>query len=99
VQARGRRARRNAETAGNPWRSHFFPLEHFVDRAVAALAGVVPDDIIRIIQDQMRKISEGGDGGILTFGLLVALWSSSAAMVGLIDALNRAYDIEEGRPW
>jgi membrane protein len=60
---------------------------------------VVPDDIIRIIQDQMRKISEGGDGGILTFGLLVALWSSSAAMVGLIDALNRAYDIEEGRPW
>jgi membrane protein len=77
----------------------FFPLEHFVDRAVAALAGVVPDDIIRIIQDQMRKISEGGDGGILTFGLLVALWSSSAAMVGLIDALNRAYDIEEGRPW
>jgi membrane protein len=44
----------------------------------------------------MRKISEGGDGGILTFGLLIALWSSSAAMVGLIDALNRAYDIEEG---
>ena len=77
----------------------FFPLEYFLDRAVAALAGVVPEDIIRIIQDQMRKISDGGDGGILTFGLLVALWSSSAAMVGLIDALNRAYDIEEGRPW
>ena len=47
----------------------------------------------------MRKISEAGNGGILTFGLLVALWSSSAAMVGLIDALNRAYDIEEARPW
>ena len=77
----------------------FFPLEHFLDRAVSALAGVVPEDIIRIVQDQMRKISEGGDGGILTFGLLVAVWSSSAAMVGLIDALNRAYDIEEGRPW
>ena len=42
---------------------------------------------------------EGNNGGILTFGLLAALWSSSAAVMGLIDALNRAYDIEEGRPW
>jgi membrane protein len=77
----------------------FFPLEHFLDRVVTTLAGVVPQDVITIVQDQMRKISNGGDGGILTFGLLAALWSSSAAMVGLIDALNRAYDIEEARPW
>ena len=29
----------------------------------------------------------------------MALWSSSAAMVSVIDAMNRAYDIEESRPW
>jgi hypothetical protein len=29
----------------------------------------------------------------------MALWSSSAAVVAITDALNRAYDIEEGRPW
>jgi membrane protein len=77
----------------------FFPLEHFVDRIVGTLGGIVPGDIIGILQDQVRKLSEGNNGGILTFGLLAALWSSSAALVGLIDALNRAYDIEEGRPW
>ncbi len=77
----------------------FFPLEHFVDRMVATLGGVVPGDIIGILQDQIRKISEGNHGGILTFGLAAALWSSSAALMGLIDALNHAYDIEEGRPW
>ncbi len=77
----------------------FFPLEHFVDRMVGALGGIIPGDIIGILQDQIRKISEGNNGGILTFGLLAALWSSSAAVMGLIDALNRAYDIEEGRPW
>ena len=77
----------------------FFPLEHFLDRIVSTLGGVVPADVITIIQDQIRKISEGQNGGILTFGLLVALWSSSAAMVGSIDALNHAYDIEEARPW
>ncbi|HWC02079.1 MAG TPA: YihY/virulence factor BrkB family protein [Methylomirabilota bacterium] len=77
----------------------FFPLEDFLDRIVSTLGGVVPSDVIAIIQDQTRKISEGENGGILTFGLLLALWSSSAAMVGSIDALNRAYDIEEARPW
>jgi membrane protein len=59
----------------------------------------VPGDVVTIIQDQLRKISKGQNGGILTFGLVVAVWSSSAAMVGLTDALNRAYDIEETRPW
>jgi membrane protein len=77
----------------------FFPLEHFVDRIVGALGGIVPGDIVGILQDQIRKISEGNHGGILTFGLAVALWSSSAALMGMIDALNRAYDIDEGRSW
>jgi membrane protein len=58
----------------------FLPLEHFVDRMVATLGGVVPGDIIAILQDQVRKISEGNNGGILTFGLAAALWSSSAAL-------------------
>jgi membrane protein len=77
----------------------FFPLEHFVDRIVGALGGLVPGDITTILQAQIRKISDGKNGGILTFGLVVALWSSSAALMGLIDALNRAYDLVEGRPW
>jgi len=77
----------------------FFPLEHFVDRIVGALGGIVPADVVTILQAQIRKISEGNNGGILTFGLVVALWSSSAALMGLIDALNRAYDIDEGRSW
>jgi membrane protein len=35
----------------------------------------------------------------LTLGIVGAIWSSSAAMVAIIDALNHAYDIEERRPW
>ena len=32
-------------------------------------------------------------------GVAGALWSSSAALVSIVGALNRAYDIDEGRPW
>jgi membrane protein len=35
----------------------------------------------------------------MTFGVIAALWSSSAAMVALIDSLNSAYDVEDARPW
>ena len=42
---------------------------------------------------------KGEQGGLLTLGMLLALWSSSAAMTSIIDTLNTAYDIEEGRPW
>ncbi|HXH26120.1 MAG TPA: YihY/virulence factor BrkB family protein [Vicinamibacterales bacterium] len=77
----------------------YFPLERLVDDIIAALGGFAPPEVLQVITDQMRKISEGEQGGLFTLGMLAALWSSSAAMVAVIDTLNRAYDIEEGRPW
>jgi membrane protein len=77
----------------------FLPAEDLVGRGVAMLSGVAPPEIIQIIRDQLTKIAEGEQGGLLTFGVAAALWSSSAAMVALIDSLNRAYDVEDSRPW
>jgi membrane protein len=70
-----------------------------VERLVNMMSGAVPPDVISIIRDQLIRISQGQQGGILTFGVLAALWSSSAAIVSLIDSLNGAYDVEDSRPW
>ena len=70
-----------------------------IQRLVDMMSGIVPPDVIAIIREQLIRISQGDQGGILTFGVLAALWSSSAAMVSLIDALNHAYDVEDSRPW
>ena len=70
-----------------------------VERLVSMMSGAVPPDVISIIRDQLIRISQGDQGGILTFGVLAALWSSSAAILSLIDALNHAYDVEDSRPW
>jgi len=77
----------------------FFPLQHFTDDVVRMLGPVMPDAGLTIIKDQMLHLAEGKHGGLLSLGLLGALWSSSGAMVSVIDALNRAYDIDEARPW
>ena len=70
-----------------------------VERLVNMMSGAVPPDVVSIVRDQLIRISQGEQGGILTFGVLAALWSSSAAMLSLIDSLNSAYDVEDSRPW
>jgi membrane protein len=76
----------------------FFPPETF-DRMLQSAGRVVPGDMLGILQQQLDSLRARNDSGILSFGLLMALWSSSAALVSVTEALNRAYDIEEGRPW
>jgi membrane protein len=77
----------------------FLPAHDLVGRVVGMLRGVAPEEVITIISDQLAKIANGQQGGLLSFGVIAALWSSSAAMVAIIDALNRAYDVEDARPW
>jgi membrane protein len=76
-----------------------FATEDMIARVMPQLEGTVPPDVARIVGDQLTQISQGGAGGILTFGVLIALWSASAALVAIISATNRAYDVEEARPW
>jgi membrane protein len=77
----------------------YFPLERLIDDLFAMLGGFAPPEVLTIITDQITKISNGEQGGLLTVGMLTALWSSSAAMTAIIDTLNRAYDVDESRPW
>ena len=77
----------------------FFPLTNFIEDIVRALRPIAPAAVLELLEQQLRRISDTDSSGILTIGILGALWSSSAAVVSIVGSLNRAYDIEEGRPW
>ena len=68
------------------------PLPDLPDRLAGYLASVAPPEVGTLIREQLAQLWQRGHGGLLTFGFLAALWSSSAALVALIDALNRVYD-------
>ena len=70
-----------------------------LQQMVTAVAEFAPAQVVDILREQLKTIAGGQQTGLLTFGLLMAVWSSSAAVVSIVDALNRAYDIDEGRPW
>ena len=58
----------------------FFPIDDLTGQIVTVLGRFAPPEVITIIKEQIRNISESGSGGILTFGFLLTLWSSSGAM-------------------
>lgn len=75
-----------------------FPRD-LLDSILGWFASFTPPDALQIVNNQIQLIMKSGHGGLLTFGVLGALWSSSAAMNAAIDTLNRAYGIHEARPW
>jgi len=77
----------------------YFPYHTLVNDLFSTLGGVAPPEALTIITDQLAKIANGENGGLFTIGMLTTIWSTSAAMTAIIDTLNAAYDIQEGRPW
>lgn len=73
------------------------PLEPALEPLLGRLDAVLPRDVLRLVREQLVELMTGASGGLLTFGIAGALWSSSSAMTAIITALNRAYDIDESR--
>jgi len=71
-----------------------------IERQVAALSAVLPAQTQELLSQQLHSLVEAS-GGALGFaaiaGLLLALWSASRGMSGLITALNIAYEEKETR--
>jgi membrane protein len=77
----------------------FIPIEGLLEAITGNLARVAPGEVLSIVQDQILKIAHEKNGGLLTLGMLGTVWSTSSGLNAIIDTLNQAYDIQEGRPW
>jgi membrane protein len=77
----------------------FFPVHNLMDQIIGTLARFAPGDVLAIVRDQILQIAKGNNGGLLTLGILGTIWSTSSGMSAIIDTLNQAYHVKEGRPW
>ena len=67
---------------------------------MATLGRVVPAEAFAMLQAVVGEVvfAEGAPG-IMSIGALLAAWAGSNVFNGLILGLNRAYDVEESRPF
>ena len=63
------------------------------------LRQVMPGSAYELVQQTIGEVTENSSGGKLTFGFLVAIWSSSAGIDSIRNALNGVYNLTETRPW
>jgi len=70
-----------------------------VDSLLGQLQGVVPPETIELLDESLKRTLENQGGGVVMVlvGVVLALWTSTGAMGGLMRGLNIAYDRKETR--
>ena len=63
------------------------------------LGRLMPAEATKILEKWVQEVLSQGSRGILSFSLIFSLWSASTGVRTLISALNRAHEVEEGRPF
>jgi membrane protein len=71
-----------------------------IEKQVSALSGILPAQTQQLLTDQLHQLVEASSGTLSIgagIGIVLALWSASRGMSGLITALNIAYEEKEAR--
>ena len=64
------------------------------------LARTVPREAMQLVEGVVEDVVfQPNAPGLVSIGALLALWTGSNVFNNMIDGLNRAYDIEEARPF
>src|SRR5438067_4253252 len=77
----------------------YLPVKGAVDDLMARLDPLMPDAAMQIIRGQLTALATRQRPHLLTFGLVLAIWSASRGVDALRTALNLSYDVKESRPW
>ncbi len=75
----------------------FFNLADFFEWLRQRAQIVLPREAMQPINQVITELQDK-KAGLLSFGVITALWTASAAVRATMNALNIAYDVQEGRP-
>lgn len=70
-----------------------------IQQQVDSMSGMLPQDVIKIVDEQMSGVANQKAGATLgaIVGVLLAIWSGAKAMKSLMNGLNVTYGEEETR--
>ena len=78
-----------------------FSNPEFARTILVYLQQVLPGEVYGIIEGYIEQFlgDENSAPGLLSVGILGTIWAASGAFSAIINALNKAYDVEETRPY
>ncbi len=75
----------------------FLDIPYFFDWLRQQAETLLPEQALAPVNQAIEQIQQP-QGGVLSFGIILALWSASSGIRATMNALNVAYNVEEGRP-
>jgi membrane protein len=63
----------------------------------SALAKVMPGEAMKLVHETIHDVVRNRSGGLISFGVLGALWAASGGVSAVMNALTVAYDVKEDR--
>jgi len=77
----------------------YLPAPDLFNVVLETMDPFLPATVLSMVEDNFRTLAIVQKGGLLSFGLLLSLWTASNAMVAVQKALNNAYTTVEQRPY
>jgi membrane protein len=75
----------------------FLGAPRFFDWMREQAAYLLPPQAMQAVENVLAEL-QTPQGGLMSVGIALAVWSASAGVLGTMDALNVAYDVKERRP-
>jgi len=75
------------------------PGSNMLQELLAYWREILPGSAYELVLKTLQEISARAGGGKLSLSLLGTVWAASGGMGAIMDGLNRAYEVKEGRPW
>src|SRR5437762_1278546 len=75
------------------------PFPDLMDQLLGYADRMLPGDAASLLRKTLAEIVSGASGGLLSIGVVAALWAASSGMLSIMTALNVASRVSARRSW
>lgn len=75
-----------------------FDVEDPTDRIIDAIGDTIPQDASNVLREQLDGILANTNPGLLSVGIIGAIWTASSGVNTVIKGMNRVHHVKEKRP-
>lgn len=75
----------------------YLPIDNLQGAILDFMKQAMPGEAAQMFTGVVQQVTSERKGGLLSFGLLAALWAASSGMFAVMQQLNITYDVKEGR--
>lgn len=77
----------------------YLPIPHLESTLMDLIREVLPDEAAMLFRGVVESVASHRHTGLLSFGAVLTVWSTSSGTHAVMHQLNVAYDVEEHRPF